>query len=257
MVRRLMPLFLALALLGGAACANGKDFGGPYPRDGNDISVKKIGAFWVYHGKGLFFTEGTELTRSLLEDSISNYITTAFPYATSTQMYNYVVDKGKKIIVAIWKTDLDYYQMRNYAVICNKGGNPGYPPAQSGLIVNFYSETLSPPESPCKFSLPNEPVPDGLLDASSKHFMLAQGMGRTIASYEPDKWTRRQVAYAGVIVVGFSFDDQGNLTCKYSLDANSGTYKPYSGTPLQKVEDLFDAKLGVPVAQAGSLRCGQ
>ena len=86
-------------------------------------------------------------------------------------------------------------------------------------------------------------VKTGLLDAISKHYMIAQGKGKSIKDFDADKWSKTRVRYAGEIIVDVK-------NCQYWLNNGSGTYKPKgldeSGRDeLQKMADIFSTKLGV------------
>jgi hypothetical protein len=73
---------------------------------------------------------------------------------------------------------------------------------------------------------------NGLLDAMSKHFMLAQPGAAGIESFSRFTWWRTKVAYAGEILV-----DVGKRS--YILNSDSGTYKP-DGAYLEAVAGHFE-----------------
>jgi hypothetical protein len=99
----------------------------------------------------------------------------------------------------------------------------------------------------------------GVLDAHSKHFMLAQGIGTTFRGYTRltqsidltnvlnHPWVTasgiaKKVEYAGEIIV----DIQG---CKYFINQGSGTYRPEAGDNLENllaVAEVFRTTLGFP-----------
>ena len=113
---------------------------------------------------------------------------------------------------------------------------------QKDKMINFFPEDLGSQfaevnnnarRSPCW--LPGS-KPTGLLDALSKHFMLAQGIGTTIDQFMRASWSETEVAYAGEITVDPS-------RCTFSLNNNSGTYRPEDQS-LQNVIEFFLKELG-------------
>ena len=79
---------------------------------------------------------------------------------------------------------------------------------------------------------------DGLMDAISKHFMLAQGPGTTIKEFDVTTWPDKKVAYAGEILVDLD-------TCSFRLNSNSGTYLPLAKY-VPDVNKFFAEQLGRP-----------
>ena len=97
-------------------------------------------------------------------------------------------------------------------------------------MINFASEQPygampSDKNSPCWLDTERK---KGILDALSKHFMLAQGPETSIMKFSVTDesvhrtWTRKEVAYAGEILVDLR-------TCTYIVTEESGTYRPNGG----------------------------
>ena len=80
-----------------------------------------------------------------------------------------------------------------------------------------------------------------MLDAISKHFMLAQGAGTTIDMFKKGKennwygWTAKEVLYAGEFFV------DADESCISDVNGDSGTYRPKkrSYQPLKSVLEQF------------------
>ena len=118
---------------------------------------------------------------------------------------------------------------------------------EPGDMVNFYPETpddggLKSGENP-SCVLGSKPG-TGFLDGSSKHFMLVQGPETAIPDYNARLWKEKEVQYAGEISVYIT-----DSTCYYTINSNSGTYRPHAADPhdpnnrfgyLDKVASLFD-----------------
>ena len=241
---------------------SGGRYGGPYPKQ--TIEAQKIADFGVYFAKEIFFSEGTELdSKEGLEESIRSYIDTEnkFPYGGEFQRYNYVIDESYTIIVATWSFNLDFDQLRGEQTqegrrVCDGNGEAEFPNAQKGMMINFYPEvtidTNHSEKSPCKMGVPGPDTAAGLLDASSKHFMLAQEQGkRQIREYNPQPWIESKVEYAGEIIVEIRRDDTNDTNdtnkitgCDWTINDNSGTYKPSDGQNLEAVARRFVDVLG-------------
>ena len=206
--------------------------------------------------------------RTLFENSIKANL--AFPYGAIFQKYNYVVcgedPKGRDpdnrtIRVAEWQAGVDF----NGISACPRRD---FIPQKPMDMINFFpddndddismglrkrqdgSSGLISRQSPCLLESLDSQLKAGLLDAISKHYMIAQGMGTTIAGFDPSdpgKWSSTKVRYAGEIIVDVK-------NCVYGLNNNSGTYLPKgrdaaSGRDeLQTMADLFSDTLGVSPA---------
>ena len=249
-----------------------EEFGGPYPRAGNEIGPQKIADFGFYFAKEIFYSQGKKLEPGLLEMSVAVYMNDGFPHAQEFQRYNYVIDEHDNIFVATWGNNLDFDEIdrgtcktATAAATPTAGGSDsidtdddgetqGFPKAREGEMINFYPEdpikSAHGKQSPCWIAVAGSDEPAGLLDASSKHFMLAQKEGhRSIQKYMPEVWTQAKVKYAGEIIVEITRGNAGNvLMCEYTLNGNSGTYKPANGMNLKKVADLFGEVLEVAPA---------
>lgn len=129
-------------------------------------------------------------------------------------------------------------------------------------MVNFLPEdnsgpngklTTSSEHAVCYVKAASAQKPTGILDAHSKHFLLAQdilaapGSSRlaSLSDYSKAtsaKWVDATVDYAGEIIV--------NLTnCSYTINNGSGTYRPYAGRNgdfvyILQVAQLFAATVG-------------
>ena len=236
-------------------------FGGPYPREGNDISEKKKEDFRDYNTSQLSYSRATKLVdMEQFEGSIRENL--PFPYGVSRQKYNYAISEDCDILVATWKDPLNLEDELLKEVIVETetedeslievevegelidkcpGGRDFTPRDQKEAMINWFPEEAAaalgiPNRSPCWL---NGNQTKGLLDAISKHFMLAQGPGTTIDEFNSDnetRWAETKVAFAGEITVDLD-------TCSYWLNSNSGTYKPL-GTYLPDVNQYVAKKLG-------------
>ena len=165
------------------------------------------------------------------------------------QKYNYVIDDEGKIIVAEWNVEDLAQELDNAKVKAQPSvvptanaqedteenncdgkkceGDIDFIPKNPQKMVNWFPEDeyedLADPQSPCWL---NRSKNDGLLDAISKHFMLAQGPGEDIHKFT-EGWEDTEVRYAGELTVDV-------VECTYTVNNNSGTYKP-------KLEGLADA----------------
>lgn len=83
-----------------------------------------------------------------------------------------------------------------------------------------------------------------MLDAVSKHFMLAQGVDATIGMFNDNTennwygWTAKEVLYAGQFEVNLD-------ECTYLVNNDSGTYKPTLAGGLANAAKHFANKIGV------------
>lgn len=243
-------IFLAYALgllLLVAACHRGgscdDDYGGPYPKGGkfaDKVLEQKLLDFERYKGLELNLSRAFELnSMDEFERSITANLPT--PNKRQQQKYNYVITEECDILVARWDGAGDLSQIQS-GVACAGGGDSFSPPTLN-IMINWAPEepygsalaSKSKPtsRSPCWLDAKRE---DGLLDAISKHFMLAQGKDSTIADFEAKKWAKARVAYAGEILVDLE-------NCTYIVTENSGTYKPLGGS-RPRVNEFFAAELG-------------
>ena len=218
-----------------------KQFRGPYEL-GHGLSQsakdektkKKIDDITMLVGKNLFLSKTTRLNKetSLLKDSIEN---SSFPYGDKQQKYNYVINLDGEIIVAGWDPDVDFRNVVLDVAICP--GGTDFPLQSPQRMINWFPESSANGQSPCWLDTIRK---DGLLDAISKHFLLAQGVDRTIRNFNPgmpSEWTDTKVSYAGELIVDLD-------SCTYSLNNNSGTYLPV-GDELKKVAEYFAEEIGV------------
>jgi hypothetical protein len=258
----IVALLLAALAISGCDCnPNPSPYGGPYRIGGDTRNIDAIMAnnknaeFAAFKQKQWNSSIVRELddstpddNRRLFENSIKANSSSNVPDATEFQRYNYVI-KGRKIHFAVWKdnnTDLNN--------IC-KPGMPYRPNTSTRMIiepntmVNFYSEEPNDKLSsyPDCISIVGSNKKTGVLDAHSKHFMLAQGTGIAISDYDPTKgWEEMAVDYAGEIIIIL----KGN-PCYYVINQGSGTYKPKPGRSnsdfeyLITVATLFEQVLGV------------
>jgi hypothetical protein len=158
------------------------------------------------------------------------------PKADQFQRYNYVV-QGDKIFVAVWTTD-------EAQDVCNSGLPPfARIKVKKSIMVNFYPEkTTDKPTDTRECILDDGET--GVLDASSKHFMIAQGPTSTIKTYDAMTWSKTTVDYAGEILVTVA-----KSKCFYTINQGSGTYRPRAGVRFQgfryldKVAALFAHKI--------------
>ncbi len=239
-----------------------KQVGGPYSfvLRGVEASEKERD-FKCYKEMGLSLSQAVILDDKLLRDSIEkNYES---PDRTDsqkydTQKYNFVIDviAGKKeIIVAKWDVE-DIEAALKAATDKAKGENNcggrkcledgGFTPQVSNkeVMVNLFPEDkkADPKQSPCWLDSAKS---KGLLDAISKHFMLAQlaqGERSTIADFDENnwyEWTAEKVLYAGEIIVDLE-------SCTLDVNGDSGTYRPKTSyRTLTKVVEQFDDTISI------------
>ncbi len=236
-----------------AACGSAEppdcELGGPYRFQGGE---QKVANFLGYQGKDLFFSEGVLLKQdqNLLQDSVSSdQVNTANRH--STLKYNYVVSADDcEIYVATWTKSTDEIEghLQSKDIPCV---SPYHPlDATRSRMINFWPEDNDiSTSSPCWLDKDQK---DGLLDAMSKHFILAQKPGsrpieRMILEPRGDSAVHRSVAYGGEIVVDLNH-------CTYTVNNGSGTYRPLdhdaalpdeSLSYLKTVAQQFRADLGV------------
>lgn len=235
-------LLLAALLISGCK-DDASGFGGPYYLGGGTKNVDKImannknGEFRIFKDdKKWKSSKVAILDKDLFVKSIQNNKASRVPAADKFQKYNYVVKDGK-IRVAVW----DGSKENDLNDICNPGlPYAGMPAPSNNTMVNFYPEDptkahggiADKQNESCRATVGNKPV--GVLDAHSKHFMLAQGENARISDYgAAKKWEDKTVAYAGEILVVL-----GENSCFYALNQGSGTYKPDSGTSKENVDHL-------------------
>jgi len=226
------------------------------------LAEPKVKEFDAIHGANWDSSRTELLSSDLLQLSIKENAKSGAPDADLYQRYNYVVKDGS-IRVAVWTVN------STIAGVCKtstRSGNPAYQNAtiKKDVMVNFFPEDKGTPgEKPLgsdKVCMPN-PAKAGVLDAHSKHFMLAQtnpvqqqGGPEFVFLKDYDakqatktKWQEASVEYAGEILVDVR-------TCSYIINSNSGTFRPNPGSSgdfkyLLKVAKLFENKIGVsPIA---------
>lgn len=258
---------------------SGHGYGGPYPLGGtrseNDLyaNSEKIAEFGFLYGKRLFYSEGVKLSKPLFCHSIGkNKIASN---GKEYQRYNYVISTSNGIPSGIWVAQWkgEGISEKLKPVICKsddckpsdckptayyKDRKDGYDWAPQKTMINVFPElpTVSQTElnsgkiyekeSPCFFKKDWGAADVGILDASSKHFMIAQG-GYSIENYDPKSWSKVKVLYAGELLV-----DVQKRT--YSINTNSGTFQPWPGEfksegsafrnlyPSSDSEKFFDSK---------------
>ena len=225
------------------------DFGGPYPKGGaldEKVLAGKQRDFATYDGLGLLSLSVTvELTKDRFKKSVN-----ANRKRVPQQKYNYVIsNEDCTILVAEW-VNRDPSPIAG-GVACAGGRDPLTPP--SGIMIDWAPEepygsalvSASPPtpQSPCWLGAGRQKdgILKGVLDATSKHYMLAQGVSNP--SYNKDEWPNAQVAYAGEILV--NLDD-----CEYIVTENSGTYTPLG--EFRKKVNVFFASKGLDASPAGT-----
>ena len=250
----LLAAFLLFSDCNGAPTND--QFGGPYKfREAQNM--KKRDAFECYKDMRLSLSKATELRSSLFEESIRENF--ASPYGARMQKYNYAI-LGDKIIVAEWNVADPGDALDKAKKEATTNGCPGskcvgnmgdidFVPHKPQKMINWFPETTDNPQSPCWLNRSDKDRL-GLLDAISKHLMLAQGKGKIIDNFVVQKWgsekngdwKRAEVAYAGEIIV-----DVDN--CTYSLNNDSGTYqrngKPPDVGELAEVATHFAKEIDV------------
>lgn len=261
-------------------------FGGLY-QFREDLNDGKKRAFKCYEKTGLSLSKAVELDSGLLEESIGANV--AFPHGAKMQKYNYVVDLKGKIIVAQWNVndlarvvgdakataqamgdakataqavgDAEANAEEDTEETECKGkkciGDADFIPQAPRKMVNWFPEDkgedlVADPQSPCWLDRDDK---KGLLDAISKHLMLAQGVdddgnGKAIGDFkvqkwatnDEDDWKKAEVAYAGELIVDL-------VSCTYSLNNDSGTYqlddRPPNPGKLPEVAKHFAKEIGV------------
>ena len=227
------------------------DYGAPYSfallgQSGEE----KIEEFSCYKEMGLSFSKAVLLNDVRLIDAIDENSNFPGDPEYDTQKYNYVIDMDGNIMVAQWKSgaslgDLDQ-KVSNGKLIekCQdkhcEDGRKDFPLKDLEVLVNWYpeDEEASPRQSPCWLDGDRE---NGLLDAISKHFMIAQGEGRTIDDFDRNRWyrwTAKEVLYAGEFIVDVKRE------CISDVNGDSGTYRPKrSYQTLNRVWEQFGARL--------------
>lgn len=232
----------------GSEVQSTQGFGGPYPLGGilhkNELveNAAKIAEFGMLFGKALFASKGEVLTRELLERSIKT--NSNFPQGTKAQKYNYVVlfdDRGSPTIwVATW-SDVGTLS-KVVGSQCERSKERKWKDVEfeNGRMVNIFPESTTrvpkranerriAASSPCYFpGFGEQAKPVGILDASSKHFLIAQ-RGRTLEHFEPKKWAQVEVAFAGELFVDYE------RKCTYSINTNSGTFRPTPGAVSRSI----------------------
>ncbi len=228
---------------------------------------KKRKDFECYKEMGLSLSKAVILDDGLLQDSINK--NEEFPVRTGsqkydTQKYNFVItgiDGEEEIIVAQWDVE-DIEAALKEAREKAKGENNcggrkcledrGFIPEVSNkkVMVNVFPEDeeaaddeAADRKSPCWL---DRVKGKGLLDAISKHLMLAQGVNDqdgTIGGFDKNRWyrwTAKEVRYAGVFFVDVDMENK----CISDVDGDSGTYQPETSyQPLKAVWDYFESKV--------------
>ncbi len=228
-------------------------YGGPYriggPDASNDAHLKAAKAkqeeFSGFQGKSWSYSRVVPLDdEDLLTRSVKANAKSRVPDADRVQRYNYVVKDGT-IWVAVWNDD-------DADEICGPNAGLPYPKMriEEDTMVNFQPEAHK--ELPFPERVPNPACRaekrNGVLDAHTKHFMLVQKAGASIAGYEPG-WVAATVDYAGELLVFL----RGRKRC-YVINQGSGTYRPHPGTPadglghLKAVARLFAPYVDGPLA---------
>lgn len=258
------------------------DLGGPYFIGGAKVpqaldpfvAFDKFVEFINFRNAGWDSSEVANLDGALFSGSVRSNRGSGAPAADHYQRYNYVVQKvhGRlEILVAIWS--LRGNPTSN--TICGLPGAAPYPgmSVADGQMVNFYPEKSL--VTPLGIELNPIPVEDrkcvnvtptshyingapgsksnGVLDAHSKHFMLAEGEKIRLADFPAvaaasegakltwrdtagESWIRQSVEYAGEIVVDVQ-------NCTYLINQGSGTYEP-DAKFLPAVAQLFAERVG-------------
>ena len=217
-------------------------FGGPFAID-IELIQRKQAEFEKLKRHGSNLSKEAILTLVLLEDSAKHYRQGAgkrYPISgNERQLYNYVIALDCTIYVAVWQEDATFKRAN-----CNREDS-GYDQAvyKENIMINKYPEAQKQglESSPCWIYviIHDKTQAVGLLDAMSKHFMLASPT-KTVDSYDPNNptdWILAEVAYAGEIEVTVNGEQ-----CSYNLNNDSGTYKP-NGRKLIQVAEHFASKL--------------
>ena len=218
----------------GATCSvddSSYELGGPYPKDGEfakGVLEGKQNEFAGYMKLELSVSQAVKLPGPDDAPIFQDAIRANFDKSSGQQRYNYAITVKCEIFMAAWQatgnsTEGDAFG-EEFDVACAGGRDTELSIGKAGVLINFAPEQpfgdklKNDPKSPCWLDAERE---KGILDAISKHFMLAQAEGGNIGAYEEKKWSEKKVAYAGEILVNTG-------ACTYVLTNGSGTYKPLS-----------------------------
>ncbi|MCL1127988.1 hypothetical protein [Shewanella surugensis] len=200
------------------------NMGGPYVIGGNanenslSANAGKVAEFGAYYAKALFYSQIIPLTPRLLRQSMKANLAYDGNGEPLPQMYNYVIENNV-LYVAIWQprqaalesnTDcnLDFDRLSGYMPDAYEADNKDCP-------INVYS---------------GKDV--GIEDAVSKHFLISQlgGDAGKLENYVPKEWIQTTVDYAGEIHVYPTYNhNKGRYRYQYTINSNSGTYRPDNG----------------------------
>lgn len=221
-------------------------FGGPYPFGGLPPSAmtqeemqEKQDDFVRYKRLKLFLSHALNLTDEGLALFARSVIANGDDSEdTEQQKYNYVITEQCEILVAVWNDSVGDLSQIGTGVACVSGPDPFSNPRPK-IMINWAPEepfgrvaaTNPGRHSPCWL---DAKAKKGILDAISKHFMLAQYPNGEIGEYR-EAWADARVAYAGEILVDLS-------TCTYIVTEDSGTYRPDGKYRLQ-VNEWFAERL--------------
>ena len=242
-------------------------FGGPYAYQGG---IQKVAEFQWYKDHTNDLSKHMELNLSRLTQSIRDN-RAPMGGVRQVQRYNYVItEEDSKIYVGVWSMPINWSttsdwikigQTKANTCIVDKiaGGAPASMPtpspmptptpaptatpaptpipAKNGAMINFHAEdpVFGSPDSPCWLKASKDGKKVGILDAMTKHFMLANGAG-TVESFDLRKlesWTKKEVAYAGEMFVLVS-----DSTCLMVINNGSGTYLPQAGNNRDSLKYL-------------------
>lgn len=213
-----------------AACSDDKNdsvsdcaFGTPYSVNAT-VQPTKIAEFNDYPKAISSLSRSVELADiHKLEEAIK--VNMSDPFGAGGQLYNYAIRPTCEIIVAEWTGDMrseefsqllikDFCHERDFIPVTTENGMINIFPEDKRSEPRVVDESAR--QSPCWLDSSRE---KGLLDALSKHFMLAQGKNKTIGNFNEGTWPDTKVAYAGEILI----DPQD---CTFLLNGGSGTYLP-------------------------------
>ena len=233
-------LVLLLAACGdpepGATCSvddSSYELGGPYPKEGEfakGVLEGKQNEFAGYMKLELSVSQAVKLPGPDDAPIFQDAIRANFDKSSGQQRYNYAITVKCEIFMAAWQATGNSAEGdafgEEFDVACAGDRDTELSIGKAGVLINFAPEqpfgvrllSKPPKQSPCWLDAERE---KGILDAISKHFMLAQGEKGKIADYDEKEWSKTKVAYAGEILV--NTDD-----CTYVLTNGSGTYKPLS-----------------------------
>lgn len=213
---------------------DGETFGGPYEIVYDKIKGKQDDFTLYNKNGGLAFSKAAELDEDLFVASIGRNKESSL-YGEIGQLYNYAVTEDG-IIVAVW-TETDLIAMGRERCPGGRNVMPDLPndlkdnetmvnwfPEEPSLVRTVKLEDQKPPP-PASQSYCWLKKGAGVLDAISKHFMLAQGEGMTVNQYEGE-WVKKDVIYAGEITVDVEL-------CTYSVNQLSGTYQPENNKQIR------------------------